>query len=549
MSWVASTWCATQPVSREALEAARVMQRLVDLAGRERNVPEPPERAREQRVVAAALRVRMNLEPQVLGALDRAGQVRQHRGERELEAQHVDRRDRSGGQRLERGQRLCGAPAAFLDLRVLQQRDHQRGGQLDAELRVAVGREGPIDGAARIGQRLPHAGGVVHAGEAGGGRVAAEQRGEVARVACGERLRLAGRVQLFERVGARGLGQAVACHRAVELHADERLRHQFADPVHHGAHRQLAVAGHGAHRFQRERAAERREPPQQRAALAIEQREAPVERGAQRLVARQRGAKTARQQREPVGQPLVDAVDAEADDARGGQLDRERNAVEAAADLADQPQFGRAAALFMEAAAHRLHAREEQLHGGALQDGRLVGVALRHVERLDGEHRLGGDAQRLAARHQDAQRRHGGEQAFHDARDLDDHVLGVVEQQQPRRAGRRQQRAACGGGVRQPQADAGLDGRDDLGRALHRGQLDQMHAAGHTGLDRARHGHRQGGLADAAGAVSVSTRVWPSASRTAATAWVRPITSGCRGRRAAGCAPRGGSAAVRRTSR
>ena len=72
------------------------------------------------------------------------------------------------------------------------------------------------------------------------------------------------------------------------------------------------------------------------ALLVVEQVVAPVDQRAQRLLARQRRAIAAGQQTEAIGQPRRDLLDRQRAHARGGQLERERNAVEALADAGDR---------------------------------------------------------------------------------------------------------------------------------------------------------------------------------------------------------------------
>ena len=67
-----------------------------------------------------------------------------------------------------------------------------------------------------------------------------------------------------------------------------------------------------------------------------EQRVRPVDRGAQRLVALDRGAPTAGEQPEALVEQGGDLAGRHADDPRRGELDRERDAVEPAADLGDR---------------------------------------------------------------------------------------------------------------------------------------------------------------------------------------------------------------------
>src|SRR5690242_14823292 len=85
--------------------------------------------------------------------------------------------------------------------------------------------------------------------------------------------------------------------------------------------------------FQRERSREYRQPAQDNALVFGEQLVAPVERRAERSLARQRSARSAREKKESIGEPGIDLFDGERACARGSELERQRNAVEMNADL------------------------------------------------------------------------------------------------------------------------------------------------------------------------------------------------------------------------
>ena len=68
---------------------------------------------------------------------------------------------------------------------------------------------------------------------------------------------------------------------------------------------------------------------------AVEQVVAPLDRRAQRPLALGQVAGAAGEQRQPLVEPLEELLGRERLDARGGELEREREVVEAAADLGD----------------------------------------------------------------------------------------------------------------------------------------------------------------------------------------------------------------------
>ncbi len=116
---------------------------------------------------------------------------------------------------------------------------------------------------------------------------------------------------------------------------DERLVDEAGQHV--GDVRRLDVAP-GADRLGRvERAAAGEHGQTIEHALLVleEQVVAPLDHGAERLLARQRGADAAGQQPEPVVEPRGELSDGDGPGAGGGQLDREREAVEPGADLGD----------------------------------------------------------------------------------------------------------------------------------------------------------------------------------------------------------------------
>ena len=194
----------------------------------------------------------------------------------------------------------------------------------------------------------------------------------------------------------------------------------------------LADPAARAHRFdgvQAEPTGEDRKAPEQAALWLIEQPVGPVDRRPQRSLARRHvGGGDAAQQAEAVRQPLVDLGQREDLEPARGQLDRERQPVEAAADPDDKvgvrwrvDQSG----------CGTLGARQEQ-PGGVVGLQRLWGIG---GPRLDpqggeGEHRLGREAKRLAAGRYERDRRAClQERAGHLAAGVEK-MLAVVEDQQ-----------------------------------------------------------------------------------------------------------------------
>ena len=159
-----------------------------------------------------------------------------------------------------------------------------------------------------------------------------------ARVPFAHGFALAAVVQFLARILADGFQQRVACFIALLALCDhQRFVHQLRENIQHssGLSSNPSSAANGFGGLQRRAARKHRQSPQHDALGIGEQVVAPIDRGAQGLLARQGGAAAAGQQAKGIVQPRGDLLDAEHLHAAGGQLDRERNAVEPAADLGD----------------------------------------------------------------------------------------------------------------------------------------------------------------------------------------------------------------------
>ena len=180
-------------------------------------------------------------------------------------------------------------------------------------------------------------------------------------------------------------------------------------------------------------AGEHRQPFEHPLLVVEEQLVAPVDHGPQRLLARQRGARPAGEQAEPIVQARRGSAERERSGAGGRELDGERQTVEAGADVGDHRvvvvgEFERRAG--------GVSPGDEEAHG-------VVGRERRH--RPDG---LAADAQSLAARGEDAQRRAATQQVLGDLGGRGDHVLAVVEHDQHARGHRSARPTGSGPGAR-----------------------------------------------------------------------------------------------------
>ena len=158
----------------------------------------------------------------------------------------------------------------------------------------------------------------------------------------------------------------------------------------------------------------------------LQQREAPFQRRADRLLARGCVARAAFEQRQRVGEPLHELAGVEQPDPPGGELDRERQAVEPAAQLGHRLRV-----LIAEAEVRSPLARavDEQFD------------RVRHGQRRDREALLAAQPQRFTARGQHVQPRAGLDELAEQRAGFED-VLEVVDHQQGLRPPRRRMSAS-----------------------------------------------------------------------------------------------------------
>ena len=220
-----------------------------------------------------------------------------------------------------------------------------------------------------------------------------------------ERLALARLCQALERVMADGVEQAVAGGAILLLDHDERLIDEPREYI------QLARAD-GLHRGEVKATRERAEATEEGALHLVEQLVAPVERGGERLLARQGGTPTRREHAKRIAQPLGDLRRREDADTGGRQLNRQRDPVDPPADLRY-----RVGVLLGED-----EARGDR--GGAISEqlGRLARPKRGHAP-VD----LARDVQRLATRGEDPEIRAMGQKTLDETGTRNDEVLAVVE--------------------------------------------------------------------------------------------------------------------------
>ena len=135
---------------------------------------------------------------------------------------------------------------------------------------------------------------------------------------------------------------------------------------------------------------------------------------------------SAHEELQPVIEPLLQCGRRQPADARGGELDRERQPVERSADVRDRI---RVCARDGEIRLDGLRARLEQRYRFALRQAFEVVAALGRLQRKDGIDPLGGEAKRRAARHEELDVGRARRDSCDRRCGLDD-MLEVVEHEQ-----------------------------------------------------------------------------------------------------------------------
>ena len=228
-----------------------------------------------------------------------------------------------------------------------------------------------------------------------------------------------------------------------------------------------------------------RQPGEQDAFGLGQQRVRPIHRGPQRLLAAHRGARTPGQQPEAVMQAVADLDQRQDAHPRRRQLDRQRHAVEAPADLR---RGGGVLIGEAEIGPDLARAVGEQLD-------RLVGQR----QRRHPPTHLATNPDRLTARRHKAHRRAAAQQGNNQRGTCVQQMLTVVQHQQhPTVADKPQQRVHRGAARLVGQAQR-ADHRDrhDIGIGDRR-QIDQPHPAGESTGDLGRQLHRQARFTDTA---------------------------------------------------
>jgi hypothetical protein len=320
------------------------------------------------------------------------------------------------------------------------------------------------------------------------------ERGEVPDVRPRDRVPLAGLHQPPRGVLPDGLEQVVA-RAGVPVDDHQGPVHQPGQGV-DGGRPLEPLAGDRADAVQGPGAPEDRQPPQQAAFGLGQQVVAPVDGRPEGALPRLGRPRAAGEQGEPVDHALGQLAHRQGRDPRGGELDRERHAVEVPADLRD----GGGVVVGQPEVRERVPgAVDEQRDGGAGRAARGV-TGRRDRERVDRALHLPARRQRLPARGEDAQVRTALEEALDQERAGVDQVFAVVEHQEHRPVAEMTEELVLArrrGRVAHTQC-----GQHRVGHELgvgDAGQPDEADAVRVVVRHRSRHLERQAGLPHAAG--------------------------------------------------
>ena len=229
----------------------------------------------------------------------------------------------------------------------------------------------------------------------------------------------------LERIRPRRFEQPVT-RDGVAFGEHQRLVHQCPQVIERRPLVDLRILHHVLRRLEREAAGKDAQPPEHGLLVGRQVAVAPLQRGAQRLVPAQHDPGTGREDAEAFAEAGTQTFDAQQRNARGGEFDRQRDAVQAPADLDHR---GGVLRREREARVDRLRARQEQFHGTRLQRV-ATGCAVGHGERAEPIDVFIRRTERLLTRDEHAQARRRRAERL----DQRDHrcrqVFAVIEDQQ-----------------------------------------------------------------------------------------------------------------------
>lgn len=294
---------------------------------------------------------------------------------------------------------------------------------------------------------------------------------EVVQVAFANSQPFAGVCEPLQTVLPDGLEQAVpGLGRRQGLDDDHGLVHQPAEQVEHILRRKPVTSADILGRLKLEPPGESGHAAEEHPLGLGQQVVPPVERGTECLVVWQAGPRPSGEQPEPVFEPGGDLLDRQHLGPRRGQLDRQREAIEAPAQLDDCADVG---AGDRKPRLRERRALDEEPYGGRLV-GQLWRDGVRRVRQREGLHLeddLTRDTQRLPARRQDPERGGVAQQERTDLGRCREHMLAVVEHQQERSGSQIVDQDLGGGPRRFPKAQHRGDGLRDDRRVGNRRQF------------------------------------------------------------------------------
>ena len=321
---------------------------------------------------------------------------------------------------------------------------------------------------------------------------------EEPRMAAPELRRLARLLQTLPGELPDRLQDAIARLERFGLEHDEGLLHESTEQVQHVRRGERAPLPrrYRLRRFDREPPGEHRQAPEQDLLRLGEQCVAPLDRAAQRALAREGRPAPRGEQPEHVVQPGGDLLRIEDACPRGGQLDGQRKAVEPVTDLRDR---GRVSVGQLERRPHRLSPLDEQADRLARRRcccaaDRFAGLGERERRHEPGA--LASDPERLAARGHDAEPRAASEQRLRQPGARLDQMLAVVQHEQRFPIAQRLEQGVPGrsDAVAAHAQRVGDVVRDELG-IRERGELHPGNAVGVLRPHAARHLEGETGLA------------------------------------------------------
>ena len=240
---------------------------------------------------------------------------------------------------------------------------------------------------------------------------------------------LAAFVELFDREGAGRFEQPETRFGATDIRDDQRFRHQIGQAVDRLAACRCRVYHHRCGRLDRKAARKYTESPEEKLLILAQQAVAPIDDGPHRSVPLDPPATARTQERQAVLQAGDKALKSKHLDARCGELDRQRQAIEPTAKFEHQLSIlvGQ-----REIFDDRGHPLDEQLHGrkGRRLGGRQPGRGRWASEGPQAVFVFTRDPERLPARSQNIDILRSADKRRRQPRHLVDDMLAVVEEKE-----------------------------------------------------------------------------------------------------------------------